>query len=689
MEFIQTHKTFIYSLLFIVFFSVSVSYATTPSFHTLDPQCAPTDPSCVVSPIVDSSEILYDPISRTLSVNPSATYISFIDTTTQSFSGNKTFLGNISGINGVAYSFPGTQGTANSLLINDGNGNLTWTPQTSLALWSTSGNTGTTPGTNFIGTTDAQDLVFKTNGVERMRIMGNSSTTGVAMLFSSGNQGTVTMGNYGGTLFGTAYTAGSSIALTGSFNFVAASTYTSGSSITASGYAASVFGVVGYGGTPATVTASGAGSYISGYYDAGTITASLYGSRIMSTTLGTGSPTLTASGNASFIHVLAQNGGTVTAAGWGTMISGMVSGSTSSMITLASPVGTNGAHVFGAADTGGSLVGAAAGSFTGGYAENNGLIRAGSSTVQAHGSIALGYANSGTIIADSDGSLAGGYAPSGANIYTNGLASFVWGSGVSNGTTGTPADYGIVFGKNISNTASNTMIVGWDTVQLLINNSGVTINKFLQVGNSVITTGTSVAKFQNAGGTCTVIPSTSGGITCTSDITLKKNITTLDSNSTYTLTSINTPTSATTLDKIMSLSPVAYNWNIESDTDQKHTGFIAQEVAQVFPDLVTTDQATNIKSLSYTGFVPYLTKAVQELNVKITDIQHLQGETRNSLFSVLQDWFASTENGIATLIVGKVKAKEICATDEGGETCVDKNTLVAIFAHIQSTQTNQ
>lgn len=36
--------------------------------------------------------------------------------------------------------------------------------------WSLTGNAGTTPGTNFVGTTDAQDLVFKTNSFERFRI---------------------------------------------------------------------------------------------------------------------------------------------------------------------------------------------------------------------------------------------------------------------------------------------------------------------------------------------------------------------------------------------------------------------------------------------------------------------------------------------------------------------------------------
>jgi hypothetical protein len=40
--------------------------------------------------------------------------------------------------------------------------------------WDITGNTGTNPATNFIGTTDNQDLVFKTNSTERARIISSS-----------------------------------------------------------------------------------------------------------------------------------------------------------------------------------------------------------------------------------------------------------------------------------------------------------------------------------------------------------------------------------------------------------------------------------------------------------------------------------------------------------------------------------
>jgi hypothetical protein len=44
-----------------------------------------------------------------------------------------------------------------------------------MGMWGLTGNTATSPGTNFLGTTDAQDLVFKTTGTERMRILAGGN----------------------------------------------------------------------------------------------------------------------------------------------------------------------------------------------------------------------------------------------------------------------------------------------------------------------------------------------------------------------------------------------------------------------------------------------------------------------------------------------------------------------------------
>ncbi|PCH98704.1 MAG: hypothetical protein COB85_01050, partial [Bacteroidetes bacterium] len=64
----------------------------------------------------------------------------------------------------------GSQG-AGKVLTSDANGLASWvTVAAGSTDWTTTGNAGTTNGTNFIGTTDAQDLDFRTNNVIRTRI---------------------------------------------------------------------------------------------------------------------------------------------------------------------------------------------------------------------------------------------------------------------------------------------------------------------------------------------------------------------------------------------------------------------------------------------------------------------------------------------------------------------------------------
>ena len=56
--------------------------------------------------------------------------------------------------------------------MSDAAGLASWSSAPTLInTWNIIGNAGTTAGTNFIGTTDNQPLVFKTNSTENMRIL--------------------------------------------------------------------------------------------------------------------------------------------------------------------------------------------------------------------------------------------------------------------------------------------------------------------------------------------------------------------------------------------------------------------------------------------------------------------------------------------------------------------------------------
>ncbi|HEY6018832.1 MAG TPA: tail fiber domain-containing protein, partial [Candidatus Paceibacterota bacterium] len=151
---------------------------------------------------------------------------------------------------------------------------------------------------------------------------------------------------------------------------------------------------------------------------------------------------------------------------------------------------------------------------------------------------------------------------------------------------------------------------------------------------NVPTGGTISMRFNNAT-TCTLTAgATSWG--CTSDERLK--------------TSVNTLAATSSLAAIMQLRPVNYHW-ADAQTDAARgpqAGFLAQEVAQVFPNLVTNTHATttivnadgstttvpDTLTLNYAGFAPYLAAAIQEQQQEITGLASSSVQMSNGTISL-------------------------------------------------------
>lgn len=72
------------------------------------------------------------------------------------------------------------------------------------------------------------------------------------------------------------------------------------------------------------------------------------------------------------------------------------------------------------------------------------------------------------------------------------------------------------------------------------------------------------------------------------------------------------------LDDLMQIRVVKYNWITDEDTAPKELGWIAQEVEQVFPGMVSSLEGT--KLLKKEVFLPMLLKALQEQQALITDL---------------------------------------------------------------------
>jgi hypothetical protein len=73
-----------------------------------------------------------------------------------------------------------------------------------------------------------------------------------------------------------------------------------------------------------------------------------------------------------------------------------------------------------------------------------------------------------------------------------------------------------------------------------------------------------------------------------------------------------------TLPQLMQILPVKFNWISDSDDSDKTIGFVAQDVENVYPQLIT--ERDGQKMLNTTGFIPFLVKAIQEQQALIQNL---------------------------------------------------------------------
>jgi hypothetical protein len=114
------------------------------------------------------------------------------------------------------------------------------------------------------------------------------------------------------------------------------------------------------------------------------------------------------------------------------------------------------------------------------------------------------------------------------------------------------------------------------------NNGGVSINGNCVVANNLIVNGTIVEQ---------------------SDRRLKRDFSKLNNSST----------------KLNSLQGYHYYWKDTTKSQSLQTGLIAQEVEELFPELVKTDEK-GMKSVNYVGLIPHLIEAVKEQNKQIVTL---------------------------------------------------------------------
>jgi len=124
-----------------------------------------------------------------------------------------------------------------------------------------------------------------------------------------------------------------------------------------------------------------------------------------------------------------------------------------------------------------------------------------------------------------------------------------------------------------------------------------------------------------------------------------------------------------TLSKLSQVRTVSYVLNADK-SQRTQIGFLAQDLELYFPELVGI-RSDNYKAVYYAQMTAVLTKAVQELNLKLTAVDTFAFEDTGGFAERLRQFFETSTNGIRKIFVKEVQTDRLCV----GTTCVTESQL--------------
>ena len=117
------------------------------------------------------------------------------------------------------------------------------------------------------------------------------------------------------------------------------------------------------------------------------------------------------------------------------------------------------------------------------------------------------------------------------------------------------------------------------------------------------------------------------------------------------------------LETVLALRPVSFVYNDDIGVQGEQVGFIAEEVFNIDPRLVTLDASSTPNNVKYANFTAVLARAMQE-------IASITGAFKDALVA----WLGSATNGLT-----RVETQELCV----GATCVTPEQFQAVFGGSQ------
>lgn len=541
----------------------------------------------------------------------------------------------------------GNQG-AGKVLTSDANGQGSWqTFSGGGSGWALTGNAGTTAGTNFIGTTDAQNLVFKAANVQSGLIdrSGNGNNS-----FGFGALNPISTG-VGNTAVGNLPLSSNT---TGNFNSAfgnsALLSNTTGGNNAAVGDGALYNNVAGRNATAIGTDAMYYANNTAVGFDHESVAVgfeALRGSNTPANNTGTRN---TAIGYQTLLNNTAGMGNT--AAGMHTLFNNTTGYENTAIGTFVMRFNTTGYHntaigyVALQSNTTGNFNVATGDGALNANTLGSGNTASGTNALYTNTSginnTALGYRSGYTNSTGSGNVFLGnhaGYNETGSNkLYIANSSNnppLIYGDfstgNVGMGTT-TPVSTLHVYGGNtaseitLSRVANVNTIAAWryngslsefgtvssDNMAFMANNITRIFIDYLSGNVGIGTTGPGYTLDVNGTAAC-------AGNAWTSDLRKKENVKALAINS---------------LDIIKQLRPVTFEWKEILDNGMKGTqmGFIAQDLEKILPTMVLTqDDAMQSKSVKYNELLPILVKAIQEQQKIIENQQKELDEIKSEL----------------------------------------------------------
>jgi hypothetical protein len=115
------------------------------------------------------------------------------------------------------------------------------------------------------------------------------------------------------------------------------------------------------------------------------------------------------------------------------------------------------------------------------------------------------------------------------------------------------------------------------------------------------------------------------------------------------------------LSNVLRMQGVHYDWKVDEFpeqqfNDQTQLGFIAQEVEQLYPELVITG-SDGYKSVDYAKVAPILVEAIKELKLENDQMKKENDQFKNTLTSI-QSKLAIIEANMATMSLNSVTTQK-------------------------------